>query len=140
MAMNDEELAYASFTIVGDGVDPAFWTKYFHRQPDVARAKGERMRPPAGKLYAERPTGVWGVRTQGRVRSDLLAPHLWYLKSSLELPRSDLPDLLKQANARMRFFCYWVNESGDRIPDVPEPIRAMMEGMGGTIEIDEYRW
>ncbi|MDR5833489.1 DUF4279 domain-containing protein [Caballeronia sp. LZ034LL] len=140
MATHDEQLAYASFTISGDGVDPAFWTKYFQQQPDVARMKGERMRPPAGKLYAERPIGFWGVRTKGRVRSDLLALHLWYLKTSLALPRRDLPELLEQANAKMRFFCYWVNESGNRIPDIPEPIRTMMEGMGGTIEIDEYRW
>jgi len=38
----------------------------------------------------------------------------------------------------MRFFCYWYNESGDRVPDVPDDIRAMMEAMGGTVEIDEY--
>jgi hypothetical protein len=39
----------------------------------------------------------------------------------------------------MRFFCYWSNETGDRVPDVPDDIRALMEAMGGTIEIDEYR-
>ncbi|EJO59334.1 hypothetical protein BURMUCF2_1274 [Burkholderia multivorans CF2] len=39
----------------------------------------------------------------------------------------------------MRFFCYWDNESGDRIPDVPDDIRTMMESLGGTIEVDEYR-
>lgn len=39
----------------------------------------------------------------------------------------------------MRFFCYWDNESGDRVPDVPDDISAMMEAMGGTVEIDEYR-
>jgi hypothetical protein len=27
---------------------------------------------------------------------------------------------------------------GDRVPDVPEDIRTMMETMSGTIEIDEY--
>jgi hypothetical protein len=138
--MSSEELAYAGFTIVGDEVDPEFWTRYFGIQPDVARKKGDRMRPPEGKLYAERPTGVWGIRSKGHIRSDLLAPHLWYLTASLTLPRADLPELLAQANARMRFFCFWVNVSGDRVPDIPEPIRTMMEDMGGTIEIDEYRW
>jgi hypothetical protein len=39
----------------------------------------------------------------------------------------------------MRFFCYWDNEIGSRVPDVPSDIRAMMEAMGGTVEIDEYR-
>ncbi len=39
----------------------------------------------------------------------------------------------------MSIWCYWMNETGDRMPDVPDDIRAMMEAMGGTIEIDEYR-
>ena len=137
--MTTEELAHASFTITGEGVEPEFWTRYFGVEPEIAVRKGDRMRPPTGKLYAERRTGVWSVCSKGRVRSDSLAPHLWYLKSCLSLPRPDLPELLAQVNARMRFFCFWVNESGDRVPDVPEPIRAMMEAMGGTIEIDEYR-
>lgn len=138
--MNNEELAHASFTITGEGVDPEFWTRYFGIKPEIAVKKGDPMRPPKGKLYAERQTGVWSVCSKGRIRSDLLAPHLWYLTTSLGLPRKDLPELLVHANARMRFFCFWVNESGDRVPDIPESIRTMMERMGGTIEIDEYRW
>ncbi|WP_134165783.1 hypothetical protein [Paraburkholderia caballeronis] len=55
------------------------------------------------------------------------------------LPRADLPDLLNKQAARMRFFCYWDNETGDRVPDVPADIRAMMDSLGGTVEIDEYR-
>ncbi|NIF50913.1 hypothetical protein F3J19_02115 [Burkholderia sp. Ax-1724] len=39
----------------------------------------------------------------------------------------------------VRFFCYWVNERGDRVPDMPGNIRTMMETTGGTVEIDEYR-
>jgi hypothetical protein len=39
----------------------------------------------------------------------------------------------------MRFFCFWVNQTGDRIPDVPDDIRVMMESLGGVIEIDEYK-
>jgi hypothetical protein len=30
-------------------------------------------------------------------------------------------------------------QAGSRIPDVPDDIRAMMEAMGGAIEMDEYR-
>lgn len=56
----------------------------------------------------------------------------------LGLPRADLREHVERINARMRFFCYWSNESGTRVPDVPEDIRVMMEALGGTIEIDEY--
>jgi hypothetical protein len=57
----------------------------------------------------------------------------------LELPRSDLKAHIESVGAKMRFFCYWVNEAGDRVPDVPDDIRTIMESLGGTIEIDEYR-
>ena len=46
---------------------------------------------------------------------------------------------VERTDARMCFFCYWDDESGDRVPDVPDGIRAMTEAMGGTIEIDEYK-
>ena len=66
---------------------------------------------------------MWGVRSQSSVRSDHPTPHLQYL---VGLPRADLPYLLNKQAARMRFFCYWDNETGDRVPDVPADIRAMM--------------
>ena len=58
----------------------------------------------------------------------------------LKLPRDGLRDLVCRDGAKMSFWCYWYNETGDRVADVPEDIRAMMEALGGLIEIDEYRW
>ena len=86
-----------------------------------------------------RRTGVWGIRSKGKVESDLLEPHLRFLIERLQLPRTDLRKLIEQQGATVRFFCYWVNSSGDRVPDVPDDIRTMIEAIGGTIEIDEYR-
>ncbi|MDW9231381.1 hypothetical protein C7S15_5926 [Burkholderia cepacia] len=40
---------------------------------------------------------------------------------------------------RVRVRCYWDNESGERVPDVPDDIRALIESIGGVVEIDEYR-
>ncbi len=95
---------------------------------------------PSGRLSSvPGRTGVWGVRSKAAVRSDSLEPHLRYLIDRLNLPRDDLRQLLADKGAQMRFFCYWDNESGDRVPDVPDDIRTMMETMGGTAEIDEYR-
>jgi hypothetical protein len=55
------------------------------------------------------------------------------------LPRDSLRDLVCRDGIEMSIWCYWNNESGDRIPDIPGDIRATMDSMGGTIEIDEYR-
>ncbi len=44
-----------------------------------------------------------------------------------------------RAAVALALWCYWDNENGDRVPDVPADIRAMMDAMGGTVEIDEYR-
>jgi hypothetical protein len=106
----------------------------------MAITKGDRINDPTGHgRILTRRAGVWGVSSKNAVRSDDLTPHLRYLVKILALPRQDLRELFERSNARMRFFCYWDNETGNRIPDVPDDIRAMMEAMGGTIEIDEYR-
>jgi hypothetical protein len=64
-------------------------------------------------------------------------PHLRHLVERLALPRVDLRQLLLDKAAHMRFFCYWDNENGDRTPDLPDDIRAMMEATSGTVEIDD---
>lgn len=86
-----------------------------------------------------RRVGVWGVRSKGKIESALLEPHLRFLIARLQLPRADLRTLIEQQKATVRFFCYWRNEHGDRVPEVPDDIRAIMDALGGTIEIDEYR-
>lgn len=137
---SQHQLAYASLTIYQDAEPPEFWTRYFAVVPDAAGIKGERFITPSRRMSAgARRIGLWSVSSEKAVQSDVLTPHLRYLVERLALPRADLPELLRRTNARMRFFCYWVNESGDRVPDVPDDIRAMTEAMGGTIEIDEYR-
>jgi hypothetical protein len=138
--MSAHQLAHASFTISGDAVVPDFWTSYFGVVPDTAITKGDPMRDPTGKQRAlTRRTGVWGVRSKAAVDSDRLEPHLRYLIERLKLPRSDLRELVERSGARMRFFCYWDNESGNRVPDVPDDVREMMESLGGEVQIDEYR-
>ncbi|MEX3635608.1 DUF4279 domain-containing protein [Paraburkholderia sp. BR14320] len=134
------QLAHASFTIYQDVERPEFWTNYFRVEPDMQSVRGQFRTTPSGRTskYPAR-IGVWSVDSKGHVQSNLLAPHLRYLVERLALPRSDLPELLVRTGAQMRFFCYWDNESGDRVPDVPDDIRTMMEAMGGTVEIDEYR-
>jgi hypothetical protein len=138
--MKKERLASASFTIIGDHVEPEWWTRYFGVTPDKAAMKGEPLRDPTGQNRdLKRRTGVWSIKSEDAVESDKLEPHLRYLIQRLALPREDLKACIERAGAHMRFFCYWVNESGDRVPDVPNDIRVMMEAMGGTVEIDEYR-
>ncbi len=138
--MNSNQLAHASFTISGDHVAPEFWTSYFGIAPDTAITKGVPFTTPSGRVsrFPGR-TGVWGVRSKAVVDSDELEPHLRYLIERLGLPRTDLRELIERTGARMRFFCYWYNEAGDRVPGVPTDITTMMETMGGTVEIDEYR-
>ncbi|KXU89341.1 hypothetical protein CI15_09970 [Paraburkholderia monticola] len=132
--------AYASFLITGDAVSPEFWTKYFQVSPDTTIVKGKSFTLPSGKSSkAVGTTGLWGVSSELSVQSDLLEPHFRYLIARLGLPREGLPDLVRRNGAKIRFSCFWFNPSGNRVPDVPDDIRAMMEAMGGTIEIDEYR-
>ncbi len=79
------------------------------------------------------------MRSSESVHSDQLEPHLRYLIKRLALPRDGLRELIESAGARVRFFCYWANYTGDRVPDVPNDVRALMESLGGVVDIDEYR-
>lgn len=137
---NAHQSAFVSFSVAGDSLDPEFWTTYFGVDPATSVVKGQHFLTPSGRLSTvPGRTGVWGVRSEAAIHSDSLEPHLRYLVHRLKFPRADLRQLLADKSAHMRFFCYWDNRSGDRVPDVPDDIRAMMEAMGGTIEIDEYR-
>jgi Domain of unknown function (DUF4279) len=133
-------LAHATFIISGESVLPDFWSGYFGVTPDRVRIKGERYRYPSGKLSVQPATsGHWAIQSEHAVRSDQLEPHLRYLKNLLLLPRPDFASQLRRQAARVSLWCYWLNERGDRTPDIPEDIKTMMESLGGTIEIDEYR-
>ncbi|KVT50354.1 hypothetical protein WK53_10815 [Burkholderia ubonensis] len=133
-------LAYATFIISSDGTAPEVWTDYFEVSPSRTITKGQPYVLPSGRL-SDRPgkLDLWALESKSAVQSDQLEPHLRYLVERLALPRIGLRELVERAGARMRFFCYWFNEMGDRIPDVPEDVRVMINALGGIIEIGEYR-
>jgi hypothetical protein len=133
-------LAHATFYLIGDDIDPEFWTSYFGVMPSSTRTKGQLYSYPSGKLSTKPATnGFWAVGSKFAIRSDALTPHLRYLINLLALPRADFQEQMRAQNANLALWCYWLNEPGDRIPDVPDDIRTMIESMGGTIELDEYR-
>jgi hypothetical protein len=138
--MSEQQLAYATFHVMGDSVDPAFWTRYFEVQPDVAIVKGQPFTTPSGRV-SRTPgrVGLWGFGSKTFVVSDALEPHLRFLVERLNLTRADLREALEREGVTARFWCYWDNEAGNRIPDIPHDIRAMMDEIGGSIDIDEYR-
>lgn len=140
LRLGSHQLANASFTISGDNVAPEFWTGYFGVTPDIAVTKGQHFVTPTGRTSScPGRTGVWGIRSSESVQGDQLEPHLRYLIRHLGLPRQGLRELIEGAGARVRFFCYWANYSGDRVPDVPDDVRSLMESLGGVVDIDEYR-
>ncbi|WP_244848147.1 DUF4279 domain-containing protein [Caballeronia sp. SL2Y3] len=139
--MTDYQLAHATFHVMDDSLVPAFWTDYFGVRPDTAITKGEFFTTPSGRLSrSPGRVGLWGAESKSFVHSDVLEPHLRFLIERLNLTRSGLRETLEQKGVKARFWCYWDNEGGGRVPEVPDDIRAMMESLGGTIEIDEYRW
>ncbi|WP_342766984.1 DUF4279 domain-containing protein [Trinickia dinghuensis] len=125
---------------MGDSLVPAFWTAYFGVQPDTTIAKGKPFTTPSGRPNrAPGRVGLWGLDSKKFVRSDSLEPHLRYLVTRLDLTRSGLPELLSSMSVKARFWCYWDNETGDRVPDVPDDVQMLIESLGGSVEIDEYR-
>lgn len=138
--VRDHALAHATFIMSGTAVEPDFWTEYFGVQPDSTITKGKPYLYPSGKFSKHLgKLGFWAIESAKAVRSDRLEPHLRYLTGILKLPRDDLRDRIGQDGVKMSLWCYWYNETGDRVPGVPDDLREMMESLGGVIEIDEYR-
>ena len=131
-------LAKASFGIYGNTVDTAFWTDYFKCEPSDFRAKSEdRGFAPSGRRYSIRP-GMWSLSTEVWVNNDLLDPHLSFLVTKLALPRPDLGALLRERTLTSRVFCFWQNDSGDRVPDVRPEYLDIFRACEIGFEIDEY--
>ena len=138
--MNSARLAHASFTISGDHVSPNSWTDYFGVTPDLAISKGDPIPDPTGQgRNLTRRTGVWSVSSKGKIVSDELEPHLRYLIERLELPKEGFRNRVGQAEATVRLFCYWYNDTGNRVPHIPDDIRRLCEIDGIEIDIDEHR-
>src|SRR5215469_11624843 len=126
--MNSARLAHASFTISGDHVSPNSWTDYFGVTPDLAISKGDPIPDPTGQgRNLTRRTGVWSVSSKGKIVSDELEPHLRYLIERLELPKEGFRNRVGQAEATVRLFCYWYNDTGNRVPHIPDDIRRLCE-------------
>jgi hypothetical protein len=138
--LNSVRLAHASFTISGDQVLPNSWTDYFDVAPDLAISKGDPIPDPTGKARSlTRRTGVWSISSEGKIVSDELEPHLCYLIERLELPKEGFRNRVAQGGASVRLFCYWYNDTGNRMPHIPDDIRRLCEKEGIEIDIDEHR-
>ncbi|GAB7525582.1 DUF4279 domain-containing protein [Paraburkholderia sp. 2C] len=138
--MNLARRAHASFTISGDQVLPNSWTDYFGVAPDLAISKGDPIPDPTGQgRNLTRRTGVWSVSSKDKIVGDELEPHLRYLIERLELPRDDFRKRVDRENASVRLFCYWYNDTGNRVPHIPDDIRNLCEIEGIEIDIDEHR-
>lgn len=136
----DSALAHATFIISSEDAHPDTWTAFFGIFPSRTITKGKPYLLPSGRL-SSRPgkLNLWALESKTAVQSDRLEPHLRYLIERLSLPREGLLERIEQADARMRFFCYWDNENADRVPHVSDATRQLIESVGAVIEIDEYR-
>ncbi|MDN7519900.1 DUF4279 domain-containing protein [Burkholderia sp. AU45251] len=128
------------FIISSEDAHSDTWTAFFGIFPSRTVTKGKPYLLPCGRL-SSRPgrLNLRALESRAAVQSDRLEPHLRYLIERLSLPREGLLERIERAGARMRFFCYWDNENGDRVPHVSDATRKIIESVGAVIEIDEYR-
>ncbi|WP_323123718.1 DUF4279 domain-containing protein [Burkholderia alba] len=136
----ENALAYATFIISSEQTPPDTWTAYFGVFPSRTITRGKPYQLPSGRLSSKPgKLNLWALESKAAVHSDRLEPHLRYLIDRLSLPREDLWKRIRQVDARMRFLCYWDNETGERVPYVSDTTRQLIESFGAVVEIDEYR-
>ncbi len=132
-----ERMAFASFCLYGDDLDPGFWTGLLGREPTFSARKGEVRSSGRGRVVQR--TGAWILSTEDEVVADDLDTHIRHLVEVLGLPRRDVVEELGRRNATARVFCYWFTQDGSRTARVSPEVAAIVRESGAALEIDEYR-
>lgn len=122
---------------MGDTLVPEEWTAYFGVQPTDSGIKGAYRKTTRTGQDLYRRSGLWLL--ESNIVSDDLEPHLLNLIEALQLPRPDMSEILRSKNVRSDFFCFWMNETGDRVPVISDATKAILNECGIVLEIDEYQ-
>jgi hypothetical protein len=140
---SDTRKTYATFRVLGDGLDPDQITKILRVVPTIAYAKGEAY--SAGKRTGELigRMGVWSLSTDGLVASDNLHHHLGYLLGIFIPGRQDASPLLnlhtllaRNKGLRADLRCFWHGRAGAKKPSVPKIVTEVMKLLPAMVETD----
>jgi hypothetical protein len=132
-------MAYASFRVMGDRLEPKDITAALDITPTLAYRKGEVFKRARGHEVRGR-TGLWLLSSELRIQSNELGDHFGFLQQVLEAeggkPIERLRTVIQRDGLKTDVTCFWYGERGATPPEILEATRAAFAQIGATIETD----
>lgn len=129
-------IAHATFRVLGQHLDPDEVTRILGVSPTQALRRDQLVPTPTSVRRQE--TGVWLLKSEGKVASTSLERHLLYLLDLLEPRGAALERLRNMADVTADFFCFWLSATGHGGPIFSADVMRRVAATGAELGIDFY--
>lgn len=129
-------IAHATFRVLGDDLDPDVVTRLLGIEPTQALRRDQLV--PTATNVRRQETGVWLLKSEGKVSSTSLERHLIYLLDRIEPQLAALAAYLAAGEATADFFCFWLSATGHGGPILSADVMRRVGATGAELGIDFY--
>ena len=129
-------LAHATFRVLGKELDPDEVTRALGLEPTQSLRSGQLV--PTPTRIRRQETGVWLLKSEGRVGSTSLERHLVHLLDLLEPGLPALDELRRTRGLTTDFFCFWLSATGHGGPIFSAELLSRVAAIGAELGIDFY--
>lgn len=123
---------YASFSMIGDDLNPDDVSSILQVQPSDSFRRGDKKKN--GSTWKH---GFWSLESEGNVHSDDLSEHIEWLLDQIEHCQDYITGL-STSNISARIFCYWELKSGNGGPRFSPALLSRLVALDLTLDIDFY--
>lgn len=129
-------IAHATFRVLGEELDPSDVTRLLGVEPTQALRRDQLV--PTQTSVRRQETGVWLLKSEGKVASTSLERHLVYLLDLVEPHAVALDELRREQAVTADFFCFWLSATGHGGPIFSADVMQRVAATGAELGIDFY--
>lgn len=129
-------LAHATFRVLGENLEPDEVTAALGVTPSQSLRRDQLV--PTATQVRRQDTGVWLLKSEGKLTSTSLERHLIYLLDLLEPGVGALDQLRRSQDLTTDFFCFWMSATGHGGPIFSADVMQRVAGVGAELGIDFY--
>ncbi|MBJ7470178.1 MAG: DUF4279 domain-containing protein [Solirubrobacteraceae bacterium] len=129
-------MAHATFRVVGEDLDPDEVSAALGLTPSHSLRRDQFV--PTATEVRRQETGVWLLKSEGKVESTSLERHLMFLLDQVEPGAAALDELRRTQTLTTDFFCFWMSATGHGGPIFSAPLMQRVAAVGAELGIDFY--
>lgn len=129
-------LAHATFRVLGQDLDPEAVSAALGVEPSQALRRDQLV--PTETRIRRQDTGVWLLKTEGRLTSTSLERHVLHLLELIEPGMPALDRLRQEQGLTTDFFCFWLSATGHGGPIFSSELMGRVAAVGAELGIDFY--